>query len=233
MRNLDTTPCFYVYEHIRNDTKEVFYVGKGKGNRSSNKSIHHRSKYWQRIVSKANGFSIRYVAVDIEEELAFFVEIERISQLKENGVSLCNLTDGGEGTSGLVFTEEHKNKIGDAHRGKTMSEEARAKISASLKVSGFKHTPEMLEKMSKTHIGKKRSLGYKHTEEWKAEQSKRSKGNKSRTGQKRSEEEKMKQSLVMSGRIQKKVKCPHCNKEGGNTMGRWHFDNCKYKRISS
>lgn len=27
-----------------------------------------------------------------------------------------------------------------------------------------------------------------------------------------------------------KVTCPHCNKIGGkNTMGRWHFDNCKVK----
>jgi hypothetical protein len=27
-----------------------------------------------------------------------------------------------------------------------------------------------------------------------------------------------------------KITCPHCGKVGGkNTMGRWHFDNCKYK----
>ena len=31
-------------------------------------------------------------------------------------------------------------------------------------------------------------------------------------------------------KLQKKYKCPHCNKEGGgNSMLRWHFDNCKYK----
>lgn len=23
-------------------------------------------------------------------------------------------------------------------------------------------------------------------------------------------------------------KCPHCNKEGGNAMVRWHFNNCKF-----
>ena len=24
-------------------------------------------------------------------------------------------------------------------------------------------------------------------------------------------------------------RCPHCNKEGGHGMFRWHFDNCKEK----
>lgn len=33
----------------------------------------------------------------------------------------------------------------------------------------------------------------------------------------------------MKNRKQNKVKCPYCDKEGGNTMGRWHFENCKYK----
>lgn len=29
------------------------------------------------------------------------------------------------------------------------------------------------------------------------------------------------------GKIRKKVKCPHCGKEGANnTMSRWHFENC-------
>lgn len=25
------------------------------------------------------------------------------------------------------------------------------------------------------------------------------------------------------------LKCPHCNKTGGNTMKRWHFNNCRHK----
>lgn len=25
--------------------------------------------------------------------------------------------------------------------------------------------------------------------------------------------------------------CPHCNKEGGAVMNRWHFDNCKHKIV--
>jgi hypothetical protein len=36
------------------------------------------------------------------------------------------------------------------------------------------------------------------------------------------------QSLVQTGKVHKKVICPHCQKEGGGgIMKRWHFDNCR------
>jgi group I intron endonuclease len=41
--------------------------------------------------------------------------------------------------------------------------------------------------------------------------------------------EKMKMSSNKGG-TQSKVLCPHCGKEGGNTMFRWHFNNCKNKK---
>lgn len=34
--------------------------------------------------------------------------------------------------------------------------------------------------------------------------------------------------LLGKKRPQQKIKCPHCNKEGGNAMKRWHFENCKH-----
>lgn len=38
------------------------------------------------------------------------------------------------------------------------------------------------------------------------------------------------QSLIQSGKVYPKVVCPQCNFEGaGNSMKRWHFDNCKQK----
>lgn len=41
------------------------------------------------------------------------------------------------------------------------------------------------------------------------------------------------QSLVQSGRVHTKITCPYCNKiGGGNSMKRWHFDNCKQKEQS-
>lgn len=90
---------YYVYEHLRNDTSEVFYVGKGKDYRAS--STKNRNAYWKNVVKKAGGFTVRFVAENIDdEELAYFCEEERIDQLKRLGFILTNLTNGGEGASG-------------------------------------------------------------------------------------------------------------------------------------
>lgn len=220
---------FYVYEHLRLDTMAVFYVGKGTGKRYAVRSHHHRNEFWQRTERKAGGFCVRIVANNMDEELAFLVEKERISQLRVTGFILCNLTDGGDGASGWVKTKEWREKVSAAHRGKTVSEETRIKISNSVRSSGFAPTEEMRQKISATHKGKKRALGYKHTDEWKVKQKKWVVGNKSRLGQTRSKEEREKASASLSGRIQTKIECPHCGKVGGNAMKRWHFENCKKK----
>src|SRR6478609_6911530 len=46
-------------------------------------------------------------------------EAERfwISYFRFMGARLTNLTDGGEGLSGLIFSEEHRKRIGEAKRG--------------------------------------------------------------------------------------------------------------------
>lgn len=220
---------FYVYEHLRLDTGAIFYVGKGTGKRCTVRSRHHRNEFWQRTERKAGGFCVRTVAMNLDEELAFLVEQERISQLRMSGVMLCNMTDGGDGASGWIKTKEWRAKVGAAHRGKTVSAETRLKISKSVRASGFALTEEMRKKISDAHKGKKRALGYKHTDEWKSKQKKWVEGNKSRLGQKRSKEEREKASASLSGRIQAKIECPHCGKIGGNAMHRWHLENCKQK----
>lgn len=86
---------FFVYEHIRNDNRLPFYVGKGKGYRAT--SVQNRNIYWKRVVEKAGGYTVNYVAKDMDEELAYLCEQERIDQLKRLGCKLTNLTVGGEG----------------------------------------------------------------------------------------------------------------------------------------
>jgi hypothetical protein len=88
---------FYVYEHIRNDTNAIFYVGKGKKERAYR--VNDRNEYWKNIVNKT-GYTVRFVVKDVDEELAYLVEEERIDQLKRLGIKLTNLTLGGEGASG-------------------------------------------------------------------------------------------------------------------------------------
>jgi hypothetical protein len=86
---------FYIYEHIRPDTNAIFYVGKGSGNRCN--ITQHRNPYWKNIVAKAGGFIVNKIAENLDSELAYLAEQERIDQLKRLGVKLCNLTNGGDG----------------------------------------------------------------------------------------------------------------------------------------
>jgi len=89
---------FYVYEHIRLDTMKPFYVGKGCGNRAYAKR--GRNVYWHRVVYK-HGYIVKKISENLDEDLAFLTEVERIDQLRRIGIELVNMTDGGEGASGL------------------------------------------------------------------------------------------------------------------------------------
>jgi hypothetical protein len=95
---------FYVYEHWRTDRDECFYVGKGKGNRAYN--LKSRNKHHKAIMAKLSreGFAmeVRIVQSGLSEQDAFLLEIERINFWRESGVDLANMTNGGEGASGLV-----------------------------------------------------------------------------------------------------------------------------------
>jgi len=99
---------FYVYEHIRKDTNQPFYVGKGQNKRAN--SIYSRNRHWNNIVKKADGFDVNYVIQNIDEELALLVEIELIDVYKRRGIALCNMTNGGEGVSGLTHKVSEKQK---------------------------------------------------------------------------------------------------------------------------
>ena len=217
---------FHVYHHIRPDTGQIFYVGKGKGRRAFDRGA-RRGQFWHRVVKKAGGVLVKIIAQKLTEDEAFFLEKRNIAALRKSGLRLCNLTDGGDGASGLRRSEAWKRMMSGVHSGKTLSEEVRAKISASVKASGFVHTEEMRKKMSDAHKGHSRNSGVKYDEDRRKMQGIYALGNKSRTGQTRSAEERAKSSAALSGRIQTKIECPHCGKIGGNSMRRWHFDNCK------
>lgn len=129
---------FYVYEHIRKDTGQIFYVGKG----SKKRAYKHdgRNQFWKRVVEKANGFQVNFYATDISEDVAFEIEIKRIAELKSAGVVLCNLSDGGEGSSGFVPSEDHKKKISVSKTGVKRSAEAvqKSKEAKTIKMEGNK-----------------------------------------------------------------------------------------------
>lgn len=127
---------FYTYIHRKADTGEVFYIGKGKGQRSH--TIYNRTKFWRHVVAK-HGFVVELVEFFDNESDALSSEIVMIADYRLRGIPLVNLTIGGEGASGQVFTEERKRKISEALKGKEVPQSVREKISQSLK--GRKHPP--------------------------------------------------------------------------------------------
>lgn len=130
-----TSGNFYVYEHWRLDRDECFYVGKGKGSRAY--SMKNRNRHHQAICAKLNrigsAFEVRIVASALSEEEAFELECERIAFWRESGCDLTNLTNGGEGPSGLVHTQETKELWSRQRKDQVISEDGRKKRSLALK----------------------------------------------------------------------------------------------------
>ncbi len=115
----------------------------------------------------------------------------------------------------LSCSEETKTKISRANSGRKHSEKTKEKIREIRKLQTF--SDETRIKMSNAQKGRK------HSKESKKKMS------ISKKGQLCSEETKMKLSIINKGIKQKVITCPHCGKEGGNIMYRYHFDNCKFK----
>lgn len=125
--------------------------------------------------------------------------------------------------SRIKMSETKKGRIG-FWKGKNLSEETKEKIRQTK--NGVKvHSEENKQKLSERSKGNTNRLGIKHTQNTK---NKISESNKTRYLL--NPEIKILQRKKMKDKTQKKVKCPYCEKEGGNTMGRWHFENCKYKK---
>lgn len=125
---------FYVYLHRIAPHGRVFYVGKGKGQRAWSEA--GRNAYWRRIVRKHGGFHVEIVESGLQEWFAFEREIQLIELYGRD--TLCNLTDGGDGTSGWVPNAETRARLAAAAAGKpgpmlgrSHSEEARAKMAAA------------------------------------------------------------------------------------------------------
>jgi len=123
----------YVYRHIRLDKNQPFYVGIGTDinyNRALMKI--KRNNIWYKIIAKTD-YKVEIVLDDLTWDQACEKEKEFIAIYGRkdlgNGI-LCNLTDGGEGAPGRKYktSEETKQKLRLAHKGKIISEETKQKL---------------------------------------------------------------------------------------------------------
>jgi group I intron endonuclease len=125
---------YYAYIH-RKPNGTPFYVGKGTLRRAN--SLKQRNPYYLATVKKygVENIVVNSFECDSEED-AFELEMFLIECLKESGVKLTNCTDGGEGASGHVHSEEVRARMSAFRKGrpcKPHSAETRAKIKESNK----------------------------------------------------------------------------------------------------
>jgi hypothetical protein len=104
----------YIYRHIRLDKNEPFYIGIGSDSDFKRAlSSKDRNTHWYNIKTKSN-YKIDILLKNLTWEEACnkekeFIKLYGRSDLKKG--TLCNLTDGGEGFVGLIFSDEHKKNI--------------------------------------------------------------------------------------------------------------------------
>lgn len=107
---------FYAYIHAKPeavDASGVFYVGKGFKGRY--RPLPARNRYHGFVLAKYGAENILTGKLDCSsEEISFELERGLIKCLKRAGAPLTNMTDGGEGSSGYVMTDEAKAKISAA-----------------------------------------------------------------------------------------------------------------------
>jgi hypothetical protein len=135
---MDMNKIYYVYVHYTCDTKELFYVGKGKEERAY--SRRSRNNMWKNISSK-HGYSVEFIENNLNEEEALKLEIELISLHKPR----ANLTNGGQGTSGYKHSPETVKKRNENN--KRINSTPEGKLKKSLAQKEAQNRPEVKEKI--------------------------------------------------------------------------------------
>ena len=111
---LDETRKYYIYVWRIKETQEVFYVGKGCGDRY--KQVSRRNKFFLDMYN-SHECECEILQGALTEQEAFKYEIILIKYYREyTNNRLTNVCDGGEGSSGFKHTEESKQKLSLANK---------------------------------------------------------------------------------------------------------------------
>lgn len=206
-----------------------FYVGKGHGKRcefhlDEAKYYSNRKSLKLNKIRKLMSLGLKPIITKVEENVsdADAIEFEclLIAEMRDIGIPLTNMTEGGDGAKGYKHTEENKRLASERQKNRVMTEEHKQKMRKPKSEEG------------RANIAKARlTTTYRPSEETKRKTSEALQGRPSpMRGRVQTDEAKAKMSAWRKGRPKPKVECVHCNQlVAVNTAKRWHFDNCKSK----
>lgn len=144
---------FYVYFWFYKNTNEVFYIGKGKGNRFLERKA-HRNEYFKNILNKEkDNVDVKIFKGNLTENDAFELEKKLIKEYKEKGQAKANLHEGGCGGN----TGNYDNPI----RSKKLSDFAKSRVGEKNPMWGKTHTEEVKRKLREVNLGKKLTQEHK------------------------------------------------------------------------
>lgn len=145
---LDPQNRYYVYAWYTKDTNEIFYIGKGSGNRCFTRK--RENKFFMNVLNAHDCDSI-ILKNGLNEKDAFDLEIILIAYYRKKSRILTNICDGGENPPKLCGKrpEEWANKIRDglinAYRNNP-----ELKIKSSNRMKAFLQTDKGKESLQKS-----------------------------------------------------------------------------------
>lgn len=212
-----------------------FYIGKGRGKRLTSHEEwaraypdpvqgHHKGNTIRKLLRLGLAPITLQLNSDLDIECVAFAKeqllIQSIGRLNTRSGPLTNMTEGGEGATGSIVSDEFRQKMSAISTGRVHTPEARAKMQGPKSEATRARMSEAQRGNTKGHGNRGRKQSPEHLAALSAV----------RRGKTQSPESVARRAEANRGKKRKIVECPHCGETGGkNGMTRWHFDNCKHK----